>query len=577
MLQQLPTVSVQRLFVATIILKIGLSILAWILGTRWALWTIGFALPLAIMGAYVVLGLYKRDPDEVSDEKFADSCYYLGFIFTITSIIIALFDIDKLGESGKLAEIAVRFGAAMVSTVAGLVVRVYLVNFKKDLADIARTMEDDLLEAGRTFRTHLNLATENLKDLNAKVHDASGIVVARLEVAIAENAKANAEELERLFGNVSHQIATAVKESNDDIRESSDQLKKSLQTYVVSLVASTKHHEDKLNDVSSKLEQQLVRFSTATVTSVNDLTRRLEAFTHALNDKLNAVEFPAELFKNQLAPSIEKLQGEIAAVTSSVGEYSNNLQAGITTLSGSLAEAPKAVAEATENIRKVVEEQSKTIDKVNVQEQAFLKLARNIKHFETALEKSTEGVARQVDLVSQLSGAVTAIAGDHESLRSYATEQSNALNSMNAQIHRLAEAMEVVSSRIVGLPQDNKAIVDAIHSSTSEYQTSLRDLVEQQRTSADMLFRQLDELRKTGELSKDGIQRLPEVSLQIVSAIQSTSAGQVRSMSDGLARLAEQLAISLDTLKNDIRVAPTETRQQFANSELSGQPNVPLT
>jgi hypothetical protein len=230
MLERLPTISVQRLFVITIVLKIGLSILAWVLGTRWALWIIGFVLPLTIMAAYVVLGLFKRDPDEVSDEKFADSCYYLGFIFTITSIIVALFDIDKLGESGKLAEIAVRFGAAMVSTVAGLVVRVYLVNFRKDLADISRTMEEDLLEAGRTFRTHLNLATENLKDLNAKVHDASGMVVSRLELSIAETAKANADELGRLFENVSNQITTTVKASNEGISESSDQLKKTLQT-----------------------------------------------------------------------------------------------------------------------------------------------------------------------------------------------------------------------------------------------------------------------------------------------------------------------------------------------------------
>lgn len=64
--------------------------------------------------AYVLLGLKRRDHD-VTDEKFADTCYYLGFIFTITSIIFSLFDLPSIGT--KLQEIAVRFGAAMVSDV----------------------------------------------------------------------------------------------------------------------------------------------------------------------------------------------------------------------------------------------------------------------------------------------------------------------------------------------------------------------------------------------------------------------------------------------------------------------------
>ena len=577
MLEQLPTISVQRLFVVTIVLKIILSVMAWLLGTKLALWVIGFVLPLAIMAGYIVLGLYKRDPDEVSDEKFADSCYYLGFIFTITSIIVALFDIDKLGESGKLAEIAVRFGAAMVSTVAGLVVRVYLVNFRKDLADISRTMEEDLLEAGRTFRTHLNLATENLKDLNAKVHDASGTVVARLEVAIADTAKANAEELQKLFGSVTEQIAGAVKASNEDIRDSSDQLKKSLQTYVASLVASTKHHEEKLNDFSARLGQQLVQFSSSMMSSVNDLNLRLEAFTKTLNGQLNSVEFPAELFKAQLAPSISQLQGEISTFASSIGEYSKNIQTGVTALADSLSQAPKAVIDATENIRKIVEEQTKTIDKVNAQEQAFLKLARNIKHFETALEKSADGVTRQVESVSQLAGAVTAISADHDSLRSYAAEQTNVVNSMNAQVHRLAEAMEVVTSRLASLPIDNKATVDAINASVIEYQASLRNLAAEQRNSSISFSAQLDELRKMSEQGQIGIQRLPEVSQQIVSAIQSTSAGQIRAMSDGLARLAEQLASSLETLKPEVQVVPTELRQSIREAALSDPSVAKLT
>ena len=115
-------IRLQKLFLVTLILKIGSSFLGWYLQLQWSL---GFTVPLLIMSAYIFLGYHRRDND-VTDEKFADTCYYLGFIFTITSIIFSLFDLPNIGT--KIQDIAVRFGAAMVSTVLGLGVRVYLVS-----------------------------------------------------------------------------------------------------------------------------------------------------------------------------------------------------------------------------------------------------------------------------------------------------------------------------------------------------------------------------------------------------------------------------------------------------------------
>ena len=110
-------IRVQKLFAVVLALKVTCSGLGWYLQRPWSL---GFAVPLTLMVAYIVLGLNRRS-DDVTDEKFADSCYYLGFIFTITSIIFSLFDLPSIGS--QLESIAVRFGAAMVSTVLGLGVR----------------------------------------------------------------------------------------------------------------------------------------------------------------------------------------------------------------------------------------------------------------------------------------------------------------------------------------------------------------------------------------------------------------------------------------------------------------------
>ncbi|NMG56604.1 hypothetical protein [Aromatoleum aromaticum] len=165
------TFQVQKLFLITLVLKVGSSFLGWLFQLQWSL---GFAVPLAIMMTYILTGYFHRAPG-VSDEKFADSCYYLGFIFTITSIIFSLFDLPNIGT--KIQEIAVRFGAAMVSTVLGLGVRVYLVSFKKDIGDAIRDAEDAVLDTTRKFTEQLAIVLEKLGHFESQVDEQGNCTV----------------------------------------------------------------------------------------------------------------------------------------------------------------------------------------------------------------------------------------------------------------------------------------------------------------------------------------------------------------------------------------------------------------
>ena len=97
----------------------------------------------------------------------ADSCYYLGFIFTITSITIALTELPYLQE--RLADIATRFGVAMFTTVLGLAVRVVIVNFRPDVEDAARTVPDSLMDTANLFRVRLEDIVVQLGHLQDQV------------------------------------------------------------------------------------------------------------------------------------------------------------------------------------------------------------------------------------------------------------------------------------------------------------------------------------------------------------------------------------------------------------------------
>ena len=438
-------VSVQELFIYTILLKIGSTVLGWWIGDRWIL---SFAVPLLIMSGYVWGGMRWRDKDALSDEKFADSCYYLGFIFTISSIIVSLFDLPGLQSGGKLEDIAVRFGAAMVSTVFGLIVRVYLVSFRKDINDITRAIEDDLIEAEVAFRTHLGAAVDKLRDFNVLVDDSARDVVTRLETSIAETAKANTVEFARLFDSISEQINASSQRSLQSLDESATELRKSLQLYATSLVVTAKHHETRLNQFSENMTGKIDTFSFAIGNSLTGLTHKIDDFSVALNNNLKSMSFPAQMFTEELKPAIAELRHSLAGVVTQVSGFAVNLQSESSRIAISLHALPDTVATATEHIRKAVEQQTKTIDKVNAQEDVLLKLAHNVKYFEIALERAMSGLDEQRKAIAALATAATSVATDHQVLQSVASGQTAATQQLSAQMDRLTQTMEQFSGRM---------------------------------------------------------------------------------------------------------------------------------
>jgi hypothetical protein len=287
----------QRLFAAVIILKIGSSLTGWLIGHWIGVWILGFALPLGLMGLYVAAGIYHRDRNELSDEKFADSCYYLGFIFTISSIIVGLFDLPSIGE--RLGDIAVRFAAAMVSTVVGLIVRVMIVNFRNDVFDIKNSIEQDLLEAEHAFRTHLELAVDRLREFEGLIDESSRSAMARVQLSIEGAAASYSERFQKLFEKIAH----------DNRRVAED------------AVSHAKLVSDKLDEILSE-------HATALVRSMNLLQKSVDDFAQHLDARLNRIAFPDDFFSRSLAEPVFRLRGTMDQIVMEVSDLSSTLRGG---------------------------------------------------------------------------------------------------------------------------------------------------------------------------------------------------------------------------------------------------------
>jgi hypothetical protein len=119
------------------------------------------AIPIGIMIVYAVL---LRLPFlRLRDDHSGDNLYYLGFLYTLTSIAASLMSYTAGGSADI---IVANFGIAVFTTIAGLLLRVAFNQMRSDPGDVERTTRLELAEAARKMRTELDSATLELKQFH---------------------------------------------------------------------------------------------------------------------------------------------------------------------------------------------------------------------------------------------------------------------------------------------------------------------------------------------------------------------------------------------------------------------------
>lgn len=161
----------------------------------------GFIIPISVMIAYWGVGYRVRELYDVrlTLAKFADSIYYLGFLFTVVSIIICLLDIQSIGDN--LTNMATRFGAAMVSTAIGMVARTLHVGFRPDQNDAVRSVEERAISASEQLAFMFEETREKLTRFRDEVVSISKETTSGAREQIEELTKHSKGAMDAYFAN----------------------------------------------------------------------------------------------------------------------------------------------------------------------------------------------------------------------------------------------------------------------------------------------------------------------------------------------------------------------------------------
>lgn len=110
--------------------------------------------PVAIMVAYAVTTRLARNL-LLRDDQTGDNLYYMGFLFTLTSLGVSLWQFSVGGAAEAIVQ---NFGVAIATTIAGIALRLFMNQMRRDPGEIERLSRLELADAARRMKRELDSA-----------------------------------------------------------------------------------------------------------------------------------------------------------------------------------------------------------------------------------------------------------------------------------------------------------------------------------------------------------------------------------------------------------------------------------
>ncbi|WP_323717889.1 hypothetical protein [Paracoccus aminovorans] len=112
---------------------------------------------------------YYTTPLRLEPEAIGDNCYYLGFLFTLTSLSVTLYFVVRSGAESRaelIPEVISGFGVALSSTIMGVFLRVLMMQFRVDLVTREQHTRLELDMAARELREEMARSLRQVKSFS---------------------------------------------------------------------------------------------------------------------------------------------------------------------------------------------------------------------------------------------------------------------------------------------------------------------------------------------------------------------------------------------------------------------------
>ncbi len=283
--------------------------------------------PIVLM--FVYLGLSWTRRLRLHNEQTGDNIYYMGFLFTLTSLAVSLY---QFGTGSSTDEVVRNFGIAISSTITGIALRIFYNQTRRDPADIERTARHELADMTRRVRTEM----ENVAREFADFRRTSNLMLQEGFDEIAKQAERNGEKVRETMD---HLATSAIK----PVEAASARLLEAIDASTKSLSERTERLSGTVRDTANSVTASGKDISG----SLGNLSQTLETFS----GKIDSVSFPEQVLQEVLPPLIRQFSAVLSShlqASEAVAQRQSGQITQIVEILGSVAASAERSATATQ-------------------------------------------------------------------------------------------------------------------------------------------------------------------------------------------------------------------------------------
>jgi hypothetical protein len=233
--------------------------------------------PVGTMIAYALLISLARGL-RLRDDQSGDNLYYMGFLFTLTSLGVSLY---QFSATRAAEEIVQNFGIAIGSTIAGIGLRVIFNQMRRDPVEVEHMMRLELAEAARRVRREL---------------DSSVVEFGYFRRTAQQSAADSFNHMTEKFDEIVAKLLASLEEVTAKLS--------------VPVEAAARQLGDATGEVARTMSATLAASAEQLSAETERLSSRVGAISAALDDtalKLNSMQTPDRVIEVQLEPMVQAL------------------------------------------------------------------------------------------------------------------------------------------------------------------------------------------------------------------------------------------------------------------------------
>lgn len=306
----------------------------------------GFA--AGMIAAYVLFAMVVGRL-QIEPELIGDNCYYLGFLFTLTSLSFTLSQLvgtegDAVAREALIGRVISGFGVALSSTIVGVFLRVVLMQIRPDIVARDREMHIAMHESVRELKRQLSTAIVSVKQFT----------VESVQLAGERDRKVQAE-VDSAFADLSARISRVADESFGVIQKMQEDIATKTAEAVSgrmdgATVASVARIEEAFKTLAASAEKIVERDTSAAdavavrISALSDRIDQLGATFGAFGDRFNQIG--ESIDSGALGKATEEMRTALSASATDIRAASEQLTSATVASAESIDTAAKVLVAA---------------------------------------------------------------------------------------------------------------------------------------------------------------------------------------------------------------------------------------